>query len=134
MGTNLKDYFAATRGTGILATADSDGMVNTAVYSRPFVRDDGSLAFIMANRLTRANLQRNPRASYLFLEAGAGYRGCRLQLTMTGEEKNPELIEQICTRCKLYEASGEAQDLTVNSFTVDQQLPLIGAGEVLDRE
>ena len=31
----LKAYFESTKGTGILATADSNGKVDAAIYSRP---------------------------------------------------------------------------------------------------
>ncbi len=54
---DLKTYFEKTRGTGVLSTADGQGLVNAAVYARPRVLDDGSLAFIMRDRLTHHNLQ-----------------------------------------------------------------------------
>ena len=37
---NLHDYFENTTGTGVLATADSSGNVNAAIYARPHVMDD----------------------------------------------------------------------------------------------
>ncbi|MBN2333134.1 MAG: pyridoxamine 5'-phosphate oxidase family protein [Deltaproteobacteria bacterium] len=129
---DLKNYFNDTRGTGVLATAGQDGKVNAAIYSRPHIGDDGTAVFIMANKLTRSNLQENGSAVYLFQESGPGYRGCRLYLTKVKEEHNAALVEQICQRCKLHEPSGEAKDLAVVSFTIDQVLSLIGSGEVLD--
>ena len=68
----LKDYFETTRGTGVLSTADGEGRVDAAVYARPHFMEDGSLAFIMRDRLTHSNLQTNPYAAYLFLEQGPG--------------------------------------------------------------
>jgi hypothetical protein len=129
---DLKNYFADTKGTGMLATATRDGKVNAAIYSRPYIADDGSAVFIMANKLTRSNLQENGSAVYLFQESSPGYQGCRLYLTKIKEEKNDSLVEQICQRCKLHKPSGEAKNLAVVYFTVDQVLPLIGTGEVLD--
>ncbi len=32
---DLKSYFESTNGTGILSTADGDGHVDSAIYSRP---------------------------------------------------------------------------------------------------
>ena len=32
---NLKKYFEINHGTGVLATADNDGTVDAAIYSRP---------------------------------------------------------------------------------------------------
>ena len=54
---NLKDYFEQAQGTGVLATADSEGKVNAAIYSRPHVLDDGTVVFLMRQRLTHHNLQ-----------------------------------------------------------------------------
>lgn len=130
----LKNYFTTTTGTGILATADRKGQVNVAVYSRPHVNDDGTLSFIMANKLTRSNLLENSSAVYMFHENGPGYQGCRLYLKKKSEEQNPSLVEQICKRCKLYGTEGELKDLFIVHFEVEKSLPLIGTGEVLDQK
>jgi hypothetical protein len=60
---NLKKYFESVQGTAVLATADSEGKVNTAIYSRPHIFDDGTVAFLMRKKLTHHNLQSNPYAS-----------------------------------------------------------------------
>ena len=88
----LKEYFEEKKGVGVLATADGEGKVNAAVYARPHVMDDGSLAFIMRNRQTYYNLQSNPHAAYLFVEEGPGYEGKRLYLTKLGEDEDPDLV------------------------------------------
>ena len=44
---NLSDYFDNTKGYGVLATADSTGKVNAAVYARPHFFDENTIAFIM---------------------------------------------------------------------------------------
>ncbi|MBN2706324.1 MAG: pyridoxamine 5'-phosphate oxidase family protein [Deltaproteobacteria bacterium] len=129
---DLKNYFSTTQGTGILATANGKGQVNTAIYSRPHVNADGSLSFILANRLTRSHLRENPEACYLFLENRPGYQGCRIYLRKKSEEQNPALVEEICKRCKLHGVDGEAKDLVVVHFEVGKTLPLIGDGELLD--
>ena len=69
-----RDYFENVRGTGVLSTSDGNGRVNSALYARPHVFDDDTVGFIMADRLSRANLHSNPHASYLFLEEGEGFR------------------------------------------------------------
>ena len=65
---NLKGYFENTKGGGVLATADSDGKVDAAVYARPHFMEDGTIAMIMRDRLTHHNLQSNSHAAYLFHE------------------------------------------------------------------
>ena len=87
---NLKNYFEERKGLGVLSTADSNGNVNAAVYSRPHFLEEGSLTFIMRDRLTRHNLASNPNAVFLFVENGDGYKGKRLYLKKLKEELDPE--------------------------------------------
>jgi Pyridoxamine 5'-phosphate oxidase len=122
----LRKYFENTTGMGVIATADSDGRVNSAVYSRPHFLEDGSLAFIMRDRLTHHNLQSNPHAAYLFVEEGPGYKGKRLHLTKIKEEENSERIQTLTRR--QYQNEKEGGRFLV-SFQVDKELPLIGGGK-----
>ena len=124
---NLGDYFDNTNGYGVLATADSAGKVNAAVYARPHFFDENTVAFIMRERLTHANLQKNPHATYLFIQNGQGYSGKRLYLTKLREETNDELIADICRRCD-YSAFAEKLTRHVVFFTIEKVLPLIGSG------
>ncbi len=126
----LRDYFEKAKGLGVLATADGTGAVNAAVYARPHFLDEGddkTLAFIMADRLNHANIQSNPRAAYLFVEEGQGYKGKRLHLTKVREETNEELVAAICRRCN-YSMYGRESLRYVVFFRVDEVLPLIGPG------
>lgn len=121
----LKTYFEQTRGTGVLATADGDGRVNTAIYSRPHFMEDGTLAFIMRDRLSHANLETNPHAAYLFMEEGAGFKGKRLYLTQVRQEKDSELLYALKRRCSEWEKKPEDPKFLV-FFQLDRVLPLIG--------
>ncbi len=49
---NLNQYFGNTKGLGIMSTADATGKVDAAIYARPHIMEDGTLAFIMRDRLT----------------------------------------------------------------------------------
>lgn len=124
--TQLPSYFATTDGSGILSTADSDGQVNSALYAKPRFFEDGTIAFIMLDRLSHHNLQSNPQAAYLFLERGDGYRGIRLKLTKVQEELNTERIEQLLSE------SGRnlvgKRDRYLVFFKIDTILPLVIAG------
>ena len=122
----LKQYFEDTAGTGVLATADSDGKVDTAIYARPHVMDDGTIALIMRDRLTHFNLQSNPHACYMFIEKGPGYRGKRFFLTKTHEEEDSELLHSMRRRQYINETD-ESKFLVF--FKIDKELPLIGAGK-----
>ncbi|AMV71126.1 hypothetical protein JCM30471_29480 [Desulfuromonas carbonis] len=65
---DLEEYFTTRQGTGTLSTADRQGEVDAAIYARPHLQADGTLAMIMRDRLTHCNLQENPHAVYLSLD------------------------------------------------------------------
>jgi hypothetical protein len=125
---DLKAYFETTKGHGALATADAAGRVNMAVFARPHVMDDGSVAFIMPQRLTHSNLQANPQAAYLFFESGPGYRGKRLTLTKIREEQDTELLYTLRRRSYSEEQDKQEGPRFLVFFKVEKILPLIGAG------
>ncbi|MBP1733040.1 MAG: pyridoxamine 5-phosphate oxidase-related FMN-binding [Deltaproteobacteria bacterium] len=127
---DLSEYFENSKGRGILATADKSGAGGIAVYSRPHFMEDGTLAFIMADRLSHKNLGSNPQAAYLFIEDGPRYKGKRLFLTKLREEKDSELIAKLRRR-KGYTIPDEEKDKPVFLvyFKIDKVLPLIGAKE-----
>ena len=77
----LREYFENLKGNGVLATADDQGHVDVAIYSKPHIMDDETIVFIMPDRLTHHNLQSNNHAAYLFKEEGPGYKGIRFFLT-----------------------------------------------------
>lgn len=125
----LADYFDSVTGKGVLATADQGGKVDVAIYSKPHLNEDGSLAFIMRDRLTHHNLQSNPHAAYMFIEQGPSPEGIRLQLTKTGESRDAELIASLTRRTLSPAEDQAAGDKFLVSFAIDLVLPLIGAGE-----
>jgi len=121
----LKDYFENVKGLGVMSTADKNGRVNAAIYSRPHFMEDGSLAFIMRDRLTHGNIRSNPHASFLFKENGDGYKGKRLYLTKIREEENSALIDTLSRRSySSVPKSKESRFLVF--FKLEKELPLIG--------
>jgi hypothetical protein len=125
---NLQEHFENVKGRGVLATADGDGVVDAAVYGKPHVMDEETVAFIMADRLTHHNLQSNAHAAYLFMEDGPGSKGTRLFLTKIREEQDTDLLYSI--RSKKYSSEKEeGKPRFLVFFRVDKVLPLVGAGE-----
>lgn len=125
---NLSEYFENTTGRGVLATADSDGNVDAAVYSRPHFIDETTIAYIMTDRLTHKNLQSNPHAAYIFAESPSEkFAGKRLYLTKIKEDTDPEAIQKIRWR-KTYvipeDQAGQKRFLVF--FRIDKVLPLVG--------
>ncbi|HOJ14998.1 MAG TPA: pyridoxamine 5'-phosphate oxidase family protein [Deltaproteobacteria bacterium] len=125
----LSEYFEQARGKGVLATADSSGQVNAALYAKPHFIDESTVAFILAPRLTHGNLETNPYAAYIFIEDGEGFKGRRLYLTKIKEEKNSELIATL-RRKKRSVSHDEAidEDRFLVFFRIDRVLPLVGSG------
>ena len=121
----LDEYFDLKKGVGVLSTADGEGKVDAAIYARPHFMDDGTLAFIMRDRLSHHNLQSNPHATYLFKEESSGYKGKRLFLTRVREEQNTELLDSLRRRKSDY---GNGEDRFLVFFKLDKTLPLVGDG------
>lgn len=122
---NLADYFEGAQSLGILATADAEGNVDLAIYARPHVMDEATVAFIMGDRLSHRNLQSNPNAAYMFVEHGKGYAGRRLYLTKIREQTDTDLIESIRRKSREDHGSTDSEKYLVR-FQVSKVRPLVG--------
>jgi hypothetical protein len=123
---SLSDYFEKAQGLGILATADSDGMVDLALYAKPYVIGESTIAFVMQERLTHQNLKSNPHAAYMFVEKGEGYSGKRLYLTKIREETNMSVVEMFRKKQpEICPANDDSNKYLVH-FQVDNVWPLVG--------
>jgi hypothetical protein len=123
---NLAEYFESTKGTGVLATSSASGEVDAALYARPHVMDEQTVAFIMADRLSHRNLQSNPHATYLFMERGEGYKGKRLYLTKIAEETDSQKIHALRRRPLPAECGVDSESRFLVHFRVDRMRPLVG--------
>ena len=125
----LGEYFENVKGIGVLSTADSSGKVDAALYARPHILEDGTIAFIMADRLTHHNLQSNPHAAYLFIETQGVYEGKRLFLKKISEEKNSERIKTMRRSCLCNEEKeSDGKDRYLVIFRLEKELPLVEIG------
>ena len=127
----LKEYFENKKGVGVMSTADLQGKVDAAIYARPHVMDDGTIAFIMRDRLTHQNIAQNPYANYLFIENTGGYKGARLFLKKVREDDNAELLKEMTRRCLTPEEDAAKGPKFIVYFEIEKALKLIG-GESLD--
>ena len=123
---SLLDYFENVEGLGVLATADSDGMVDLAVYAKPHVIDETTVAFVMRERLSHQNLKSNPNAAYMFVEKGDGYKGKRLYLTETREETNSSLVEEFRKKQPEICPARDDSNKYLVFFQVNDVWPLVG--------
>ncbi len=127
----LKEYFENKKGVGVMSTADLQGKVDAAIYARPHVMDDGTIAFIMRDRLTHQNIAQNPYAIYLFIENAVGYKGARLFLKKVREDDSAELLKEMTRRCLTPEEDAAKGPKFIVYFEIEKALKLIG-GESLD--
>lgn len=125
----LKDYLESADGISILSTADSDGKLTTAIYSKPRSMENNTIAFIMRERLTYHNILHNPHAAYMFIENSPGYQGIRLFLTKIREDDDPEIITRMTRRNLTPEEDKAKGPKHLVLFRVDMILPLIGGGQ-----
>ena len=125
----LREYLDRNEGKSILSSANTEGMVTSAIYSKPHVFDDGTIAFVMRERLTHENLKSNPYASYMFIEEGYGYKGIRLFMKKIKEDTDNELIQKMKRRHLTLEEDKSKGPKFLVHFRVDKILPLIGEGD-----
>lgn len=125
----LSEYLDNVSGKGVLATADAEGKVDGAIYSKPQILKDGILVFIMRDHLTHHNIVSNPYATYLFIEDGPHYKGIRLFLKKTKEDTDPELISAMTRRNLTPEQDKAKGPKFLVYFALEKILPLIGTGE-----
>ncbi len=121
----LIKYFENNKGFGILATADAEGNVDGAPYSKPHFEDENTVTFIMADRLSHKNLESNPRATFIFKEDGS-YEGKRLFLSKIKELDDADMINALMLKYHpdWYEAYKEKKKFLVY-FKIDKILPLL---------
>jgi len=127
----LKNYFTEHTGTGVLATADEAGNVNTAIYAKPHVFDDSTIGFIMRDRLSRKNVLENGYASYLFHQSGPSFQGVRLKLRFLGESTDQDLLSSLSRRSKNAGDSTSNEQRFLVKFMVEKGLSLIGGEDVV---
>ena len=125
----LNEYLDNVSGKGVLATADAEGKVDAAIYSKPQILEDGTLVFIMRDHLTHHNIVSNPYATYLFIEEGPHYKGIRLFLKKLREDTDPELIAGMTRRNLTPEQDKARGPKFLVYFALEKILPLIGSGE-----
>lgn len=113
-------------GTGVMATADAEGVVSTAIYAFPRRMDKQTVAWGMTARRTYQNLQGNPNASYLYREPGEGYRGFRLTLRLKEMVESGPIFEGVRENTRTVSSPAAAEVLkAVAYFTIVEKRPLV---------
>jgi len=123
---DLVKYFDENNGVGILGTFQTDGAIDLALYAKPVMVDENTIALVMKQRQSHENLKTYLQAAYLFLAEGSGYNGLRLHLTKLREESNRAMIAELRKkRPSMFAESDDSQKFLV-FFQVDRIRPLVG--------
>ncbi len=119
---SLKEFFENAKATGILATSDSKGNVDIALYAKPFVIDEKTIAFIMLHKQSYKNIQENPKAAYMFLQEN--YQGKRLYLKKVKEENDQTKINEML-RHKYDDPDVLAKEKSLVYFEIENESPIV---------
>jgi hypothetical protein len=115
-----------TGGRGIISTANSTGVVNSAVYAMPHIIDEKTVAWGMTDGRTYHNIKDNPHASYLYMNPGHGFSGVRINLKLKELMDSGKLLESIRERTAEIVSPQAAERVThVAYFIVVEIRPLI---------
>jgi hypothetical protein len=126
---NLKAYFQEHEGIGILATCDPNVMVNMALYVKPLVINQTTVAFVMRQQLSHQNLKSHPRATYMFIETEKkppNYSGVRLYLNLQREEINQSVIQLMREKEPWIYPEGDDSEKYLVFFSITHIRPLVG--------
>ncbi len=126
---NLDNYFAMAKGIGVLATADEEGKVDLALYSKPLVIDKDTVAFVMREKHSHQNLKSNLSAAYMFIDNIAKNAGIRLFLTKTREETNQTVVAQMIKEQPQIAPPEDTGNKYLVFFNVDKTIALAGDTE-----
>ncbi|MBI5446740.1 MAG: pyridoxamine 5'-phosphate oxidase family protein [Deltaproteobacteria bacterium] len=117
----------------MLAISIRAGDTNIAVFSKPQVMKDGTSAFAMADRLTHANLQENPKAAFAFQEGR--YKEVRIYLEKVREETAAPVRDGIRGRAQKTAGCGKGEEIQhLVLLRVLQHPPVVGCWDASGEE
>lgn len=118
--------YLSTGGSGVIATADRDGIINTAIYAVPHVVDDETVAWGMSEGRTCRNLRENPNAAFILRAPGDGAAGVRMTLKLRSIEKSGGMLDAIRARARSVSGAAAAEMVRyVGLFDVVEVRPLV---------
>ena len=121
----LNEMFPAG-GRGIIAASDSSGNVNMAVYAKPHIVDEKTVAWGMTEGRTWACVKENPRTAYLYMNPGPGYSGVRLKLSLKEFLESGDMLETVKKHTAEIVSPAAAEAVKhVAFFAVEEVRPLI---------
>ena len=114
---------------GVLCSSDGKGDVNAAVFGSVQLLDEQKIVVGLGDNRTLENLQKNPKATYIFYTPGQSvltWQGARLYLNATQFDKSGQLFDQVIADAEIAAGKMAASMLTtVVIFEINEVRPLI---------
>jgi hypothetical protein len=116
---------------GTLATANTDGAVNAAVFGSLRMIDEDTVIMAIGNNRSYQYLKNNPRATFIVIEPGDApmtWKGVRLYLKVDAMERYGELVDSFRKNIRRL-AGDQSSDAIVAAirFNVTEVRPLIAS-------
>jgi hypothetical protein len=129
----LIEYFNRQPRLGTLSTSDKTGKVNSAYFGSPRMVDDKTIFMGLGNNRTFANLQANPQAVFMVMEAGktiVDWKGVRIYVKMVDCQTAGEKLENM--RAAIAKHAGEGASKMIHAavtFEIQEIRPLADFGQ-----
>lgn len=133
MADKLMEYFNRQPRIGTLSTANRQGAVDSAVFGSPRMIDEKTVVIGSGDNRTLKNLQENPQAVFLIVEAGKtimDWKGIRVYLRVKSLATSGEVLDTF--RNQMAKVAGEAAAQMIHAvvtFEVTEIRPLIDMGQ-----
>ena len=92
----LMEMFNKMPRIGALATSNKTGDVDVAVFGSPRMIDENTVVMAIGDNRSYANLQDNPKASFIVMEPGdnpMAWKGARLYLEVDTIQREGEMLD-----------------------------------------
>jgi len=128
----VREYLQSEGRSNILATTDTAGKVNLAVFGSLALADDETVVVMVGDNRTYANLQANPLASLLVTlhgKTGMQQEGCRVYLKVRSMEDGGKMFDEI--KGKVSAKVGDAAEMLKHLvwFDIEEVRPILDMGQ-----
>lgn len=128
----VREYLQSEGRSNVLATTDTAGKVNLAVFGSLALVDDETVVVMVGDNRTYANLQANPLASLLVTlhgKTGMQQEGCRVYLKVRSMEDEGKMFDEI--KGKVRAKVGDAAEMLKHLvwFDIEEVRPILDMGQ-----
>jgi hypothetical protein len=116
---------------GVLASTNTAGDVNTAVFGSPRMIDENTIIMAIGDNRSYHYLQENPKASFIVVEPGespAEWKGARLYLEVEAFERYGEVLDSFREKIRKIAGNTSANAIVAAiRFKITDVRPLIAS-------